>query len=178
MVRYQELEIRSSQSAFDGVRLLCSLVVDSITSPYIDGSGERIPVNLISKITNPRVLDHLNLISVACKDHNTLLPVRGASISRLRLDAAGLPISDEQRGKSALAKPGSPPRRVKRTAGAVDTVQTSPGTETDSSHAGGWQRAGRGGGRWPRWKLSAMIDGRASVSERAAAVAGGHDLLL
>lgn len=31
------------QSAFDGVQLMCSLVVDSITSPYIDGSGERIP---------------------------------------------------------------------------------------------------------------------------------------
>lgn len=29
--------------ALDGVQLLCSLVVDSITSPYIDGSGERIP---------------------------------------------------------------------------------------------------------------------------------------
>lgn len=39
ILRYAAL----SRKALDGVQLLYSLVVDSITSPYIDGSGERIP---------------------------------------------------------------------------------------------------------------------------------------
>lgn len=43
-VEDQQSEIRRSDlEGPDGVQLLCSLVVDSITSPYIDGSGERIP---------------------------------------------------------------------------------------------------------------------------------------
>lgn len=43
--------------------------------------GRGSTANLISEITNPCVLDHLNLISVAWKDHNTLLPLCGESIS-------------------------------------------------------------------------------------------------
>lgn len=39
---------------FDGVQLSCSPMVDSISSPSIGGSGDRIPLaNLISKITQP-----------------------------------------------------------------------------------------------------------------------------
>lgn len=36
----------ASRRALDGVQLLCSLLVDSITSPYIDGSGEDDPLQI------------------------------------------------------------------------------------------------------------------------------------
>lgn len=43
--------------------------------------GRGSPANLISEITNQRVLHHLNLISVACKDHDALLLLRAVHLS-------------------------------------------------------------------------------------------------
>lgn len=123
--------------------------------------GRGSPANLISEITNHRVLDHLNLISVACKDHNTLLPPCTASISPPRLAAAGLPRSDERRGKSSLTKRGSWPHGVKRMWGMANSVQMMLWMAADSSCGG----LAVGRERWPRWKLSVMIDGRTSVSQ-------------
>lgn len=98
--------------------------------------GRGSPANLISEITNHRVVDHLNPISVACKDHNTLLPPCSASISPLRLAAAGLPRSDEE-GRERRTKPGSRPRRVKRMWSTADSVRTMLWMGEDSSRGGG-----------------------------------------
>lgn len=116
--------------------LLCSLVVDSITSPYIGTVERGSPANLISEITNPCVLDHLNLISIACKDHNTLLPPCSASISPLHLADAGLPRSEED-GGTRCQKPGSRPSRVKRMWSMADRAQMALWMGADSSRGGG-----------------------------------------
>lgn len=137
--------------------------------------GRGSPVNLISKITNPRVLDHLNLISVACKDHNTLLPVCGASISP---PASPLQVSQYQMKKEGRARwlnRGPDPEGSRECEAAfkqrfewlqIHHVWLTPGRQ-----------------RWPRWRLSVMIDGLMSVWEHwvcctSVHAAGGHDLLL
>lgn len=67
-------------------------------------AGRGYAANLISEITNHRVLDHLNLISVACKDHNTLLPLRSASISSPPF-ALLVQVSQDQMKRGELANP-------------------------------------------------------------------------
>lgn len=108
----------------DGLQLLCSLVVDSITSPCIETVERGFPANLISEITNHCVLDHLNLISVACKDHNTLLPPCSASISPPPFPPCCCR-SPKIRGrrKSMLTKLGSRPGGVKRMRSIADSGQ-------------------------------------------------------
>lgn len=128
-----------SRRALDGVQLLCSLVVDSITSPYIDGRGERIPSKFDQWDYKPPRTRSFKPHLVACKDHNTLLPACSASISPFRLAAAAAALqrSDEPRSKSELTKPGSRPRRgVKRMWSAADKIQMTLWMVTDSSRAG------------------------------------------
>ena len=63
--------------------------------------GRGSPANLISEITKPHVLDHLNPISVACKDHNTLLRLYSASISPS--SAFPLQVSQDQMNEEGRA---------------------------------------------------------------------------
>lgn len=131
----------------DGLQLLCSLVVDSITSPCIETVERGFPANLISEITNHCVLDHLNLISVACKDHNTLLPPCSASISPppSPLPALPLQVSQDQRKTEEHAdKTGVSTRRGQENAKHC-RQRSNDALNGCRFITRGWQWAGRGG---------------------------------
>lgn len=146
--------------ALDGLQLLCSLVVDSITSPYIETVERGSPANLISEITNRCVLDHLNLISVACKDHNALLPPCSASISPP--PPRQLQVSQDQRKmEEHTDKNWGPDPAGSRECEAWPTKLEWLFEWVLIHHAG----VAVGRQSWPRWKLSVMIDGCMSASE-------------
>lgn len=126
--------------------------------------GRRSPVNLISEITNPHVLDHLNLISVAWKDHNTLLPPCGTSISPA--SPCCCRSFEEQMREKRADRTGVPTRRGQESVQARSTLFRRFCELVQIHHLG----VAVGRKRWARWGPSIMTDGYTSISELSESV--------
>lgn len=138
----------ASRRALDGVQLLCSLLVDSITSPYIDGSGEDDPLQIGSARLQTKRTTSFKPHLCRLQRPQCITPLRDVPLS---VPCSRTPTGSDK-GRARWPNGGPDP------AGSTE-FEAQP---TASKWCFEWvqiHHSGERAGSWPRWKLSVMIDG-------------------